>query len=283
MATFYNQATLSFNGRLTNSNVTEGELLEAISVTKTVISSTYGAGGGVVYALNILNSGTTAASGLTVVDDLGAYTFGATTVYPLSYVDGSVRYFVNGQLETAPAAVAGPPLTFTGINIPAGANVSILYEATATEFAPLAEGSVITNTATVSGTGIEPVSDTAEISAAENTLLSIAKAICPAVVTDNGELTYTFVIQNMGNTAAVATDDVILADNFNPILSNISVTYNGSAWTEGTNYSYSETTGEFTSLPGQITVPAATYTQDPETGAITVTPGVTVITVTGTV
>ena len=170
MATFYNQATLSFNGRLTNSNVTEGELLEAISVTKTVISSTYGAGGGVVYALNILNSGATAASGLTVVDDLGAYTFGATTVYPLSYVDGSVRYFVNGQLETAPAAVAGPPLTFTGINIPAGANVSILYEATATEFAPLAEGSVITNTATVSGTGIEPVSDTAEISAAENTL-----------------------------------------------------------------------------------------------------------------
>ena len=30
MATFYNQATLSFNGRLTNSNVTEGEILDAI-------------------------------------------------------------------------------------------------------------------------------------------------------------------------------------------------------------------------------------------------------------
>ena len=49
------------------------------------------------------------------------------------------------------------------------------------------------------------------------------------------------------------------------------------------NYTYNETTGEFSTLPGVITVPAASYEQNTETGNITITPGVTVITVTGTI
>ena len=283
MATFYNQATLSFNGRLTNSNITTGEILEAISVTKTAISSTYGANDGVVYVVNIVNSGTAAITGVSVTDDLGAYTVGGNTVYPLEYVEGSLRYFINGSPTAAPTVTVGPPLTISGITIPAGANASILYEARTNEFTPLTQGSTVTNTATVSGNGIEPITAEATVFANEDTLLSIAKAISPAVITDNGELTYTFVIQNMGNTPAVATDNVLVTDTFNPILNSISVTYNGAAWSEGANYTYSETTGEFATLPGQITVPAATYTQDAETGVITVTPGVTVITVTGTV
>ena len=36
-------------------------------------------------------------------------------------------------------------------------------------------------------------------------------------------------------------------------------------------------------VAGQITVPAATYTQDPTTGVWTITPGVSILTVTGTV
>ena len=283
MATFYNQATLSFNGRLTNSNITTGEILEAISVTKTAISSTYGANDGVVYVVNIVNSGAAAITGVSVTDDLGAYTAGGNTVYPLEYVEGSLRYFINGSPTAAPTVTVGPPLTISGITIPAGANASILYEARTNEFTPLMQGSTVTNTATVSGNGIEPITAEATVFANEDTLLSIAKAISPAVITDNGELTYTFVIQNMGNSPAVATDNVLVTDTFNPILNSISVTYNGAGWSEGANYTYSETTGEFATLPGQITVPASTYTQDAETGVITVTPGVTVITVTGTV
>jgi uncharacterized repeat protein (TIGR01451 family) len=283
MATFYNQATLSFNGRLTNSNVTTGEILDTLSATKTAISETYGANDRVVYVINILNSGTSALTALTVTDDLGAYTLGANTLYPLDYVDGSVRYFVNGALETAPAVNPGPPLVISGINIPAGANASIIYEAQTNEFAPFESGATITNTATVTGNGTEPITVSATVTAANDTTLTIAKAICPAIVTDNGELTYTFIIQNTGNTPANATDDVIITDTFNPIINPISVTYNGAAWAEGKNYTYSETTGEFATLPGQISVPAATSVQDPATGVITVTPGVAVITVTGTV
>lgn len=283
MATFYNRATLSYNGRLTNSNQTEGELLETLGVTKTAISQSYGENDSVVYAVNLVNSGTTAITALSVTDDLGAYTVGATTVYPLSYAAGSVRLFINGTLSTAPTVTAGPPLVFSGITLPAGANATLLYEADTNEYTPLEAASTITNTVTVTADGFAPITATADVSAENATNLTIAKAICPAVVTDNGELTYTFIIQNSGNTEALATDDVIVTDTFAPILNPITVTYNGTPWAENTNYTYDETTGEFATLPGQITVPAATYTQDPTTGVITTTPGVAVITVTGTV
>ncbi len=283
MATFYNQATLSFGGRLTNSNVTTGELLETLSATKTAVTGAYGANDNVVYAVNIVNSGATALTGLTVTDDLGAYTVGLTTVYPLTYVDGSIKLFVNGTPAAPPTVVAGPPLTVSNITIPAGANATILYEARTNEFTPLAIGSELTNTATVTVEGFDNIVVNATIGAEAETTLTIAKAICPETVTDNGEITYTFVIQNTGNTPAVATDNVTITDTFTPILNPITVTYNGTTWTEGVNYTYSTTTGEFATIPGEITVPAATYTQDVTTGVTTVTPGVAIITVRGTV
>ena len=42
-------------------------------------------------------------------------------------------------------------------------------------------------------------------------------------------------------------------------------------------------TGQFATNAGQITVPAATYTRDPVTGAVVIQPGVSTLTVTGTI
>lgn len=285
MAIFFNQASLSWNGGITNSNVTEGELLDSAAITKTLLSSGYKNGGSLVYAISLQNNSASAIIGGTLVDNLGEYTIpGGATVYPLSYNEGSLVYYVNGELETSPAVVGTAPITISGINIPGGANALLIYEATLTEFAPTFAGSTIVNTATfTSAPGATPISDSATATAENTVNLTIAKAICPAVVTDQGEITYTFIIQNSGNSEVVATDDVLVTDTFNPILNPIAVTYNGEAWAEGTNYTYSTTTGEFATLPGQITVPAATYSTNPVTGAITTTPGVAVITVTGTV
>ena len=88
MPTFYNQATLSYNGNVTNSNIVTGELVDVLSSTKTAISESYRPDDVVTYVISIVNSGVTAFTGLTVSDDLGAYEFGASTLVPLEYVDG---------------------------------------------------------------------------------------------------------------------------------------------------------------------------------------------------
>ena len=124
MATFTNQATLSYNGQTTTSNVTVGELTETLTAAKTAVVPTYGTDGRVTYILSLVNSGTAPLTGLTITDDLGGYTFNAGTVYPLSYTAGSVRYYQNGVLQAAPAVTAGPPLTFTGITVPAAMPLS---------------------------------------------------------------------------------------------------------------------------------------------------------------
>lgn len=95
-------------------------------------------------------------------------------------------------------------------------------------------------------------------------------------------MTYTFLIQNSGNAAAAEADNAVITDLFDPVLSNLSVIFNGVTWTEGSNYTYDGTTGLFATVEGQVTVPAATYTQN-EGGSWVITPGVSTLVVTGTV
>lgn len=287
MPTFYNQASLSFGGQVTNSNTTEAELLTGLVITKTALTSSYGPGDSIVYAVTLTNAGGGTYNDLSVTDDLGAYTVGdpAATFVPLTYVDGSIAYYLNGSLETPPTVTTtGGNLVVSGIDLPASGTATLLYETRANGFAPIAAGSSITNTASVDGgVGIGTLTATATVAVSEAPQLTIAKAVCPAVLTDNGELTYTLIVQNLGNTAIDATDGLTVSDLFSPILSNISVTLDGAPLTEGTGYTYDETTGAFATLDGAIAVPAATYTQNPDTGLITTTPGVAVLTIVGTV
>ena len=283
MATFFNQATLTYNNTIINSNITTGELEEVLSITKTAVLDTYTPGDEITYVINIRNTGTLAYNDLTITDDLGTYTSGARTLTPLTYEADSTTYFVNGVLQPAPTVTAGPPLTISGINVPAGGVATIIYAAQLNQFAPLDVGDTIVNAATLSGGGITPVSATETITAANEADLTITKSLNPTVVTENGQITYTFVIQNTGNTPVTATDNAIITDTFDPVLSNITVAFNGVSWATPTNYTYNTVTGQFATNAGQITVPAATYTQDPTTGAVIIQPGISTLTVTGTV
>ncbi len=285
MATFYNQATLTYGANTVNSNTTEAELLSGLNITKTAITAGYVAGGNIVYAVTISNMGGSSYPALTVNDNLGAYTLpsGGTAV-PLDYVDGSILYYLNGVLQPAPTVNANGNLTISGINLPQGSTATFIYEVTANEFAPISDGSTIVNTASVNGGACDDeISASATVTVITSPRLTIAKAVSPAVITDNGQLTYTLIIQNLGNTPIVATDGVIVRDLFNPILSDITVTLNGEELAEGIGYTYGEQSGAFATTNGTVTVPAATYTQNPITGAITTTPGVSIITVTGTI
>ena len=284
MAIFSNQATLTYAGGSTSSNIVTGEILDLLSVTKTAVGDTYRAGDTVSYVISLVNGGTTALSGLTLTDDLGAYPFGTGTVTPLTYVDGSLLYYNNGVLQAAPTVTAGPPLTVSGITVPAGGNATVVYSALVNAFAPIGETGSVTNTVTATGAGLtEAVTAEETVTAVNEAVLSITKALSPTTVPENGVITYTFEIFNSGSAAADATDDLSVSDTFDPILSDLTVTLDGVALVEGTDYTYDETTGAFATVPSRITVPAATVTQDPVTGAFTTVPGSTTLTVTGTV
>lgn len=285
MAQFTNQASISYNGLTANSNIVTGEITQVLTASKTSVSGSYRRGEVLTYAVSITNTGAAPLDGLTVTDNLGAYAVGGTTATPLTFTGGSVLYYVNGALQTSTAVTAGPPLSISGISVPAGGNALLVYRATVNDYAAPGAGGSIVNTVTVNGGGLtEAVTATDTVEADTTALLSITKALNPTVVAENGQIAYTFTIRNTGAEAVDAAAALVVSDTFDPALkSPISVTLNGNAWPETGNYSYNAATGVFATTAGRITVPAAIYTQDAATGLWTITPGTAVLTVTGTI
>ena len=284
MATFQNQATLTYGGNVTTSNVVTGELQQAVSVAKYAVSDTYTQGEVLTYVISLVNSGTTPLTELTVTDNLGAYVLNGNDLVPLDYVADSLAYYVGGVLQPTPVIAATDPLVVTGITVPAGGNAFLVYQARVNEFASPAQGGSVTNTVTVTGTALPaPITASETVTSDSEAFLTIGKSLNPTTVSEGDRLTYTFVIQNFGNTPVLATDDAVVTDNFDPILSDLTVTFNGAVWAEGVQYTYDDTTGVFATIPANITVPAATYTQNPATGAWSVVPGVSTLVVVGTV
>lgn len=284
MQTFTNQASLAYNDTIVNSNITVGQIMATLSMTKTALRDEYAAGDSVTYVISIVNSGTTSFSGLTLTDNLGAYLAQSETRYPLDYQPESLRYYVNGVLQTTPAVTGDTPLVITGISVPAGGNAILIYEAQINGYAPLGEEASILNTVTLSGGGLSNAITAQEtVTPVLGPVLSITKSLNPTSIPENGQITYTFLIQNTGNEAAEAADNVVMSDTFLPVLEGLTATLNGVVLTEGADYTYDETTGLFATTPGTITVPAATFVQDPATGLWSTTPGTAVLVVTGTV
>ena len=287
MATsFTNQATLSYNNQITNSNIVTGTLQDVLTVSKSAISGDYRQGDTVTYAVSVINTSGVAYNNLTLTDNLGAYATGtaAGTVTPLTFIPGSVVLYSNGTRQTtAPTVGSNSPLSITGINVPANGNILLLYSANANQFAPQGTTGSIANTVSLSGGGlITPITATATTDANAAARLSVVKSMNPTTVVPNQPLTYTFTIQNTGATATTTADNLILRDVFDPALDITSVTLNGAALSENTDYTYDEGSGTFATVANRITVPAATYAQNQTTGAWTITPGTAILQVTGT-
>ena len=90
-------------------------------------------------------------------------------------------------------------------------------------------------------------------------------------------------IKNPDNMEVGAPAAIVITDTFDPRLTDLTVTLNGTALTAPTQYTYDAATGVFATVTGAVTVPAATFPPDAATGAYSTTPGTAVLTVTGTV
>ena len=285
MATFTNQATLTYNNTQTLSNITTGQIVEHLVLEKMSLQQTYAAGDRITYVVTLVSSGTSDDTGITLTDDLGAGVPPAEkeAVYPLTYDPGSLLVYQNGVPQTAPQVTSEAPLTVTGIDVTAGGSTVIMYTAQVSGSAPLSVGSVITNTVTAEGGNLtEPLTDSHTLNVSEAPYLTVEKSLTPLTVTANQRVTYTFVINNYGNTAAEADANAVITDTLIPVLTGLDVTFNGTAWTENTEYTYSEQTGVFASEEGAITVPAAQFTTSPD-GTVTSVPGTATLVIEGTI
>ena len=286
MAIFQNQAAITWGGTTRLSNITTGQIVDVVNANKTAVVDTYATGDTLTYVVNINNTGDTALTGLTVTDDLGGYEAGdpAATVVPLTYTADSLLFFIDGVPQPTPTVTADAGLTVTGITVPAEGTATLVYQATANEYAPLGCGGEIVNTVTISGDGLcEDVEASATVAAVCGVDLAIMKSVSPDTVTCGERVTYTFVIENEGGEAADAEVGAVVTDTFDPILTDVVVTLGGVTLTEGTDYTYEETTGEFATVAGVVNVPAATYEQDPETGVWSTVPGSVTLTVMGNI
>ena len=283
MACFTNQARLAWRNTTAFSNVVIGEVTPAVRIEKCAIAAGYRHGDTIVYTVSLTNSGTVCMNDLTVTDTLGAYEYDFRMLQPLDYVEGSLRCYVNGSLQEAPAVShCGDGLIISPITLPAGGNIVLVYAARVNDYAPPCTGGCIENTVRLTGAcmcGDLCATDT--LCAARGTALTLNKMMTPAALCSGEEVTCTLMIVNNGCDAVVATDDVIISDVFNPALHITEVTFNGEAWTRGIHYTYDEATGAFATLNGRITVPACTCTQDSATGAWHINAGVSTLVIKG--
>ena len=281
MAIITNQANLTYTCGTTTasvaSNVATAEMNAALSAAKRVLDESYRPGSDLTYILSFENGGNSAITNLPVLDDLGAYTpAGATApVQPLTCT-GPAALYVDGifSSELSPTVQENGVL-FTILEIPAGSNALLVYQATVNGFAPLTPGSEIENIASIGTTDPQTVSAT--VPAASYADVSITKEMAPNPVSPGDTMTVTFTIENRGNANAT---DLQLTDDFPLALTDVSVTVNGAPLSDFTfeNSTLTLPSGTQTTL----SVPAATFTQD-ETGAVTVIPGKLTVVMTGTI
>ncbi len=283
-----NRAVVNYNfGSVSDtaiSNVTSTVLNGPLSIEKNSLTSNYRIGSLVTYLITVSNPSSNTTGAVTVTDNLGNFVLNGATVTPLTFVSPA-SLFINGVfISEINPVISANKITFTLNSIPAGSNAQIMYQARINDRAPLASGSSITNTSTVTFVCNCPcetaVSDSHTIYADEFADLRITKSVCPNPVICGEELTYFIDVYNYGTIPAT---DVILTDTFTPPLTDIRVTING-VLIPAEDYDY---IGGTLTLPNEtgeeIIVPAATFTLDNETGVVSVEPGHVQITVIGTI
>ncbi len=288
MATIENFATVNYTSggvaQTKVSNLAEIGLESAVTLSKNSLDQTYDENSVITHIITITNTSASAVNDLVVTDNLGTFLYNTTELTPLVYSAPSLL-LINGQDNTAQLTVddtQADSLVFSFPSLPAGATANIIYKAEVNEFAPLALGSSIVNTATLessSDCASATASETIEVD--ENANVSVFKQMTPNPVVCGETVTYTIRIYNYGN---IPAENVQLTDAFDPAPTILSITRDGTALAT-TDYSYNAGTLTIPETGGTttVTVPAATFTNDATTGAVIVTPGVVEYVITGTI
>ena len=260
------------------SNQTNTTLLDqyTMTVTKEALTNEVRAGDTAAYAVRIENNGAGSIMGITVTDDLGA-TAGDPAV--LSYVDGSVQFYLNGTEIPGTATPDTGGITFAATaTLAPGDNLIVMYLAQLADNATTPVTNSVTVTANTSESASAVVTATASTTITPTAYadVTVFKTADKATVMNGDTLTYTFTLMNTGFDAA---EGVVFTDAFPAEFTVTSVSYTVDGVTTPVDPSdYDVTVPNTLTLPADgstltLSVPAAT-----EAG-----PGVLTITVIGTI
>lgn len=276
-----NQAQVTYSyGALTDtvlSNTTNTTLVDpyTLEVTKTAVTPSVTAGGDVVYVVRVENTGTGVLYNPTVTDDLAT---GTGTTAPLSYVDGSAKFYVNGEPSTGTATEGVNNVVFVSTaTLQTGDNLIVVYAARKTDNQAediVNTASVSANAGSVDGTAVTGTdSETVTIETSAN--VTVFKAADKDTVAPGNTLTYTFTLMNTGNSAA---ESIQFVDAFPAefTVNTVSYTVDGAETPiEAADYTITP--------PNTLTIPSTDTLSISVPAATAAGPGITIITVTGTV
>ena len=265
---------------VSNTVETDVNVTYLATFTKTAASESFSSGGNVIYQLRISNNGTGTLVNPVISDNLGG------TATPLSVDENSVSgfiYYENGDVVPVDVALqqTADGATFTvGEEISEGAVVIITYSADVDAGLPSVV-TTITNTSTFTaneGTEAGEVLTLTDSATVTRETVTIVKEATPDTVNPGDTLTYTFTLTNAEDEEVEITS---LTDSLpqNFVIDNIITANIGGTtvfYAIGTDFTVSDSNfltinPVATSVP--LTIPAAAGGN----------PGVTTVTITGTV
>ena len=192
------------------------------------------AGDTITYALHVTNTGTMNAHGVVVTDLVPVH----TTLVSASFVSGGTG---TVDTTTTPGTVVWTLDPAALLNVGSELRLQLVVRADT----PLPNGTVITNTAGVTSTGVStPANGTASTTIGSAPVLAITKTVTPGSFTPGGQLTYAITLSNTGNMDATGVTIVDITPPYTTFVS-----------------------ADFTDGTGTVTKPAAG-----STGQVTWTP-----------
>ena len=284
MAIINNTASVTYNyGRSeigsAVSNTATTNLIEEFSITGTKLSNnqTFRNGENITYQISVTNDGTSPLFNVTVGDDLGGIGL------PLTFLDGSATYSVNGTITAIIPAIVNP-LTFI-LPLPLYPGDTAIFTFVARVSSSLDETvDTIVNTATISANEGSETGNIISVNPSPSYTLvrgefadvTLTKNVSSTQISSGEEFSYTITLSNSGNLEAMG---VILTDTLPEgfTVSSITSETNGIVTTYSAGDYTIDTASNTLILPTgtdiTLSVPAST-------GGLS---GTTIVTITGSI
>lgn len=244
-----------------------------LAVTKTALLDSVRDGGTAAYVLQLSNTGSGTLYNPAVFDNLGS----DTEEKPLSYIDGSAMFYVNGVPSAGGVSLDEDGVTFSSaVPLEQGDSLLVIYAADVDAEECIVNTALATaNSGSAEGAEISDT-DSAEVCVESCANISVFKTADKDTVVEGDTLTYTFTLMNTGSGEATSIGFV---DSLPPQFSVNTVSYttdSGTSVIPPEDYSITE--------PNTLTIPAPDSSLVISVPAAdSMGPGMVTITVTGTI